>query len=245
MRSIFTMFSTGPRRETRSGTPAATFPPWRSSSRPTPRSLVAAGTGRGLSAAEPARRGRAHPGGLAALGPGCADQAGLDRDGPGRFRRRRVTPGRGDERTIPSWLGSAANWPSAAATGPRPCGTSASRWPPTRSTAWRFPAWEPPCAWSASADAAQPYLEAAARPRRALAIGRPSRNRRGERDPKLPHQLGMACAAAGRYQEARAWLMLAIQRDPLDAEGQQTLLRAGTWRSGASAAIKGAPTGGT
>jgi tetratricopeptide (TPR) repeat protein len=45
----------------------------------------------------------------------------------------------------------------------------------------------------------------------------------GEHDPKLPRQLGMACAAAGRNQEARAWLRLAISRDPLDSESQQTL----------------------
>jgi predicted Zn-dependent protease len=45
----------------------------------------------------------------------------------------------------------------------------------------------------------------------------------GEQDLKLPHQLGMACAAVGRNQEARAWLRLAISRDPLDTESQQTL----------------------
>jgi hypothetical protein len=33
----------------------------------------------------------------------------------------------------------------------------------------------------------------------------------------------MACAAAGRHQDARAWLRLAIDRDPLDAEGRRTL----------------------
>jgi tetratricopeptide (TPR) repeat protein len=45
----------------------------------------------------------------------------------------------------------------------------------------------------------------------------------GEHDPTLPRQLGMACAAVGRNQEARAWLRLAISRDPLDTESQQIL----------------------
>ncbi len=35
----------------------------------------------------------------------------------------------------------------------------------------------------------------------------------------------MACAAIGRNQEARAWLRLAISRDPLDAESQHTLFK--------------------
>jgi tetratricopeptide (TPR) repeat protein len=40
---------------------------------------------------------------------------------------------------------------------------------------------------------------------------------------KLLHELGAACAAAGRYPEARAWYRVAISRDPLDIEAQQAL----------------------
>jgi predicted Zn-dependent protease len=73
------------------------------------------------------------------------------------------------------------------------------------------------------AEAAQPYLEAAGRHDELWRLVARATTTEGERDPKLPHQLGIACAAAGRYQEARAWLKLAIERDPLDAEGQHTL----------------------
>jgi tetratricopeptide (TPR) repeat protein len=73
------------------------------------------------------------------------------------------------------------------------------------------------------ADAARPYLEAAGRHDELWRLVARAATAEGERDPKLPRQLGMACAAARRYQEARAWLKLAIQRDPLDAEVQRTL----------------------
>jgi predicted Zn-dependent protease len=73
------------------------------------------------------------------------------------------------------------------------------------------------------AGAAQPYIEAAGRHDALWHLVARASTSEGERDPKMPHQLGMACAAAGRHQEARAWLRLAIDRDPLDAEGQRTL----------------------
>ncbi len=73
------------------------------------------------------------------------------------------------------------------------------------------------------AAAAQPYLDAAGRHDALWALVARASTSKGEKDPELPHQLGMACAAIGRNQEARAWLKLAIQRNPLDAEGQHTL----------------------
>ena len=72
-------------------------------------------------------------------------------------------------------------------------------------------------------EAARPYLEAARRHDDLWKLVSRAATTEGEHDPKLPHQLGMACAAIGRNQEARAWLRLAISRDPLDAESQQTL----------------------
>jgi predicted Zn-dependent protease len=72
-------------------------------------------------------------------------------------------------------------------------------------------------------EAAQPYLEAASRHDQLWRLVARAATAEGERDGRLRHELGMACAAAGRRQEARAWLKLAIQRDPLDSEGQQTL----------------------
>ncbi|MGP0062183.1 MAG: tetratricopeptide repeat protein [Isosphaeraceae bacterium] len=72
-------------------------------------------------------------------------------------------------------------------------------------------------------DAAKPYLEAARRHDDLWKLVSRAATTEGEQDPKLPHQLGMACAAIGRNQEARAWLRLAIGRDPLDTESQQTL----------------------
>jgi predicted Zn-dependent protease len=73
------------------------------------------------------------------------------------------------------------------------------------------------------ADAARPYLELAGHHDELWRLVARAATAEGERDPKLPRQLGMACAAAHRYQEARAWLKLAIQHDPLDAESQRTL----------------------
>jgi tetratricopeptide (TPR) repeat protein len=67
------------------------------------------------------------------------------------------------------------------------------------------------------------YLEAARRHDDLGKLVSRAATTEGEHDPKLPHQLGMACAAVGRNQEARAWLRLAISRDPLDTESQQTL----------------------
>ena len=72
-------------------------------------------------------------------------------------------------------------------------------------------------------DAAKPYIEAASRHDELWRLVVRASTPEGENDPKMPHQLGMACAAAGRNQEARAWLKLAIERDPLDSEGQRTL----------------------
>jgi tetratricopeptide (TPR) repeat protein len=71
--------------------------------------------------------------------------------------------------------------------------------------------------------AAQPYLDAARRHEDLWKLVSRAATSEGELDPKLPHQIGMACAAIGRKHEARAWLKLAVQRDPLDAEGQQAL----------------------
>jgi hypothetical protein len=73
------------------------------------------------------------------------------------------------------------------------------------------------------AGAAQPYIEAAGRHDALWHLVARASTSEGERDPKMPRQLGMACAAAGRHQ-ARAWLRLAIDRDPLDAEGQRALV---------------------
>ena len=42
-------------------------------------------------------------------------------------------------------------------------------------------------------------------------------------DPTLIKELGAACAAIGRYPEARAWYNLAISQDPLDTLAQQGL----------------------
>jgi tetratricopeptide (TPR) repeat protein len=44
-------------------------------------------------------------------------------------------------------------------------------------------------------------------------------------DADLMRQLGEACAALGRKEEARAWYNLAISRDPLDSIAQQALFR--------------------
>jgi tetratricopeptide (TPR) repeat protein len=73
------------------------------------------------------------------------------------------------------------------------------------------------------ASEAQPYLELARRHEDVWALVARAATAEGERDPNLPHQLGVACAAIGRPQEARAWLKLAIKANPLDELSQQTL----------------------
>jgi hypothetical protein len=50
-------------------------------------------------------------------------------------------------------------------------------------------------------------------------------SKEGPSAPTLPRLLGLACAEAGRPREARAWLELAIARDPLDVEAQRALHR--------------------
>jgi tetratricopeptide (TPR) repeat protein len=70
---------------------------------------------------------------------------------------------------------------------------------------------------------AEPYLETARHHDALHGLVARAATVDGERDPKLPHELGMACAAVGRTAEARAWLRLAIERDPLDSEGQRVL----------------------
>jgi tetratricopeptide (TPR) repeat protein len=74
-------------------------------------------------------------------------------------------------------------------------------------------------------EAARPYLEAARRHDALWALVARAATTEGENDPHLPRQLGIACAAIGRNLEARAWLRLALRRDPLDAEGQKALYR--------------------
>jgi len=46
-----------------------------------------------------------------------------------------------------------------------------------------------------------------------------------ERKPDLLRQLGATCASLRRNDEARAWLELAIARNPLDLESQQAMFR--------------------
>lgn len=74
-------------------------------------------------------------------------------------------------------------------------------------------------------EAARPYLEAAHRHDALWALVARAATTEGEQDPRLPHQLGMACAAIGRNLEARAWLRLALRRDPTDSEGQKALFQ--------------------
>ncbi len=47
----------------------------------------------------------------------------------------------------------------------------------------------------------------------------------GLKDPTLPHRVGQACIDAGRPLEGRAWLNLAIARNPLDADSLGALSR--------------------
>jgi tetratricopeptide (TPR) repeat protein len=72
-------------------------------------------------------------------------------------------------------------------------------------------------------EAARPYKEAASRHDALWALVARAATTEGEKDPQLPRQLGLACAAIGRSLEARAWLRLAVRRDPLDTDSQKAL----------------------
>jgi predicted Zn-dependent protease len=70
---------------------------------------------------------------------------------------------------------------------------------------------------------AQPYLDAVRQHDALWALVARAATAAGERDPQLPAQIGAACAAIGRKHEARAWLKLAVERDPLNTQAQAAL----------------------
>ncbi len=82
-------------------------------------------------------------------------------------------------------------------------------------------------AWTLIGDEAKakPYLEAARRRDAVFSLLERARNPGANHDVALFRQLGEACASEGREDEARAWLALALARDPLDAEAQRALFR--------------------
>jgi tetratricopeptide (TPR) repeat protein len=95
-------------------------------------------------------------------------------------------------------------------------------------------------------DAARPYLEAARRHDHLWALVARAATDEGERDLRMPRELGLACASIGRNLEARAWLRLAVRRDPADDESQKALRqleRASSCRSDAEGAAGPSPAG--
>ena len=68
---------------------------------------------------------------------------------------------------------------------------------------------------------AKPHLEAARSQDAVGELARLAAVAGGSDDPSLPRRLGIACANAGRRDEAKAWLKRAIRLDPLDTEAQQ------------------------
>lgn len=72
-------------------------------------------------------------------------------------------------------------------------------------------------------EAAAPYLSAARHQDALFAIVAYAATTEGERDRELPRKLGLACAEARRFAEARAWLRLALKNDGADRTTQQAL----------------------
>ncbi len=70
---------------------------------------------------------------------------------------------------------------------------------------------------------AEPYLAAARRHDELWGLVSRASTDAGERIPDLPRRIGLTCKSIGRLAEARAWLSLAIKRDPLDSQCQQAL----------------------
>jgi tetratricopeptide (TPR) repeat protein len=73
--------------------------------------------------------------------------------------------------------------------------------------------------------AAEPLRERAGRYDRLNSLIQRAAGPQARGDADLLRQLGEACAALDRKEEARAWYKLAISRDPLDALAQQALFR--------------------
>lgn len=73
--------------------------------------------------------------------------------------------------------------------------------------------------------AAEPLRELARRVDRLNSLIQRAAVPQARGDAELMRQLGEACAALNRKEEARAWYKLAIGRDPLDALAQQALFR--------------------
>jgi tetratricopeptide (TPR) repeat protein len=73
--------------------------------------------------------------------------------------------------------------------------------------------------------AAEPLRERARRYDRLNSLIQRAAVPKARGDADLMRQLGEACAALGRKEEARAWYNLAISRDPLDSIAQQALFR--------------------
>lgn len=72
---------------------------------------------------------------------------------------------------------------------------------------------------------AGPYLDAAAARERLRALIGRAAMLGAEGDVALLRDLGSACEAIGRLDEARAWYRLVLARDPLDPEAQKALHR--------------------
>ena len=73
------------------------------------------------------------------------------------------------------------------------------------------------------ASEAAPYLAASRRHDALWVLISRASTGAGESLPDLPRRIGLACMSIGRTAEARAWLSLAIKRDPLDSESQRAL----------------------
>jgi hypothetical protein len=71
--------------------------------------------------------------------------------------------------------------------------------------------------------AAAPYRQQVAARERLGTLIQIAATDAGHADPKLPRQLGAACAALHWTDEARAWYKLAIARNPVDHEAQRAL----------------------
>jgi Flp pilus assembly protein TadD len=72
---------------------------------------------------------------------------------------------------------------------------------------------------------AKRYLDLSARHERLGTLVQRAANPGSEKNVALIHDLGAACADAGRLPEARAWYTIAITKDPFDTVAQQALYR--------------------
>lgn len=85
---------------------------------------------------------------------------------------------------------------------------------------------------------AKHYFDLARKHEEVVALMAHAATDQGKADPELPLKLGAAHEAIGRYDEARGWYQLAINRNPIDSAAQAALSRLRARMDGSNSSAK-------